>query len=225
MRAAPPQLTRRTIVRTALGLLDRDGYATFSLPRLGDELGIRTPSLYHHFRDRAELLAEVARTVVRETEIPDRREGADWTEYFVELSVNFRRTILRHPNVGPVLVQFLPRDILTSRYEQSAAILAETTEIPISAHVLILDGLERFVLGNALIESTAPQPSDNDPFPNADPDTQPRLTAAIAANHLDAEARFIASVRAFLTGAARFATPEKLPAPTERKRSPKPSPA
>ncbi|SHN46653.1 TetR/AcrR family transcriptional regulator [Cryptosporangium aurantiacum] len=202
MPAAPPQLTRRTILRTAIDLLDRDGYAAFSLPRLGDELGIRTPSLYHHFRDRAELLAEIARAVVRETPIPVRRPDAEWTEYFVELSVNFRRTILRHPNTAPVLLQFLPRDVLTSLYEESAVLLAETTDIPTSAHVLILDGLERFVLGNALIESTAPRAADGNPFPSVDPEQQPRLAAAIAANSLDAEERFVASVRAFLMGVA-----------------------
>jgi TetR/AcrR family transcriptional regulator, tetracycline repressor protein len=209
MPVAPPQLTRRTILRAAIELMDRDGYATFSLPRLGDELGIRTPSLYHHFRDRAELLTEVARAVVRETVIPVRRDGADWTEYFVELSVNFRQTILRHPNTAPVLLQFLPRDVLTSLYEESAVILAETSGIPVSAHVLLLDGLERIVLGHALIESTAPQASGGDPFPNVDPATQPRLAAAREANTLNAEERFVASVRAFLTGVAAAATHEQ----------------
>jgi TetR/AcrR family tetracycline transcriptional repressor len=201
MPVPPPQLTRRIIVRTAIELIDRDGYPAFSMPRLGDELGIRTPSLYHHFKDRAELLAEVARTVVRETEIPARRADAEWMEYFIALSVDFRRTLLRHPNTTPVLLQFLPRDVLTSRYEHSAAILAETTNLPLSSHILVLDGLERLVLGNALVES-AVAGGDQNPFPNLDPARQPRLAAAAAANELDAEQRFVASVQAFLTGVA-----------------------
>jgi TetR/AcrR family tetracycline transcriptional repressor len=220
MPAQAPQLTRRSILKKAIDLMDRDGYAAFSMPRLGDELGIRTPSLYHHFRDRAELLAEVARTVVLETELPDRREDTGWMEYFVELSVNFRRTILRHPNTAPVLLQFLPREILTSLYEQSAVILVETTTIPLAAHVLVLDGLERLVLGHALIESAAPG-DGGDPFPNIDAARQPQLAVAVAANELDAEQRFVASVRAFLTGvAAGGAGPGAVPGQEPRLSSP-----
>ncbi|GAA5156136.1 hypothetical protein GCM10023321_31220 [Pseudonocardia eucalypti] len=193
------------IVDTALQLMDTDGYAAFSMPKLGDVLGIRTPSLYHHFRDRAEIMAEVARRVVRETQLPERRSGDHWTEYFVELSTNFRATILRHRNAAPVLVQFLPRDIMTSLYETAAVLLNEVAELPKSQHVLIIDGLERLTIGSALVESSlesgAAPGSARSAFPNVDAERQPHLAEAVRSNERDAEQLFIASVRAFLAGA------------------------
>lgn len=195
-------LNRRIIVDTALEMMDRDGYAAFSMPRLGDELGVRTPSLYHHFRDRADIMAEVARTVVLKTPMPVRRPGAPWIEYFVELSVNFRRAILAHRNTAPVLLQFLPRDVLVALYENGAVQLAEHTDIPRSVHVLFLDGLEKLVIGAALIEAVHPEVARTVPFPEVDPLEQPALSAAVEANVLDAEQLFVQTVRAFLNGVA-----------------------
>jgi TetR/AcrR family tetracycline transcriptional repressor len=201
-RVPSPVLNRRIIADTALEMMDRDGYAAFSMPRLGDELGVRTPSLYHHFRDRADILAEVARTVVLKTEVPEQRPDEPWTEYFVELSVNFRRTILRHRNTAPVLLQFLPRDVLLARYEIAAAQLAQLSEILPSQHVLFMDGLEKLTLGSALVDAVGPSGARTAPFPTATPEAQPLLAAAVRSNEMDAEQLFVETVRAFLAGVA-----------------------
>lgn len=201
-RRSSPLLTRRIIADTALRMMDRDGYAAFSLPRLGDELGVRTPSLYHHFRDRADILAEVARTVVLKTEVPRWRPGQPWIEHFVEFSVNFRRVILAHKNTAPVLLQFMPRDVLLARYEISARELAEHAGQPPELHVLILDGLDKITIGSALIDAVNPGSGGSAPFSNVDQETQPRLASAVRANELDSEQLFIATVRAFLAGVA-----------------------
>ncbi|WP_028933813.1 TetR/AcrR family transcriptional regulator [Pseudonocardia spinosispora] len=196
----PPTLSRRVIVEAALALMDRDGYAAFSMPKLGDALGIRTPSLYHHFRDRTEILVEVAKTVVLETERPPWRPGAHWTDYFVELSVNFRRTILRHRNTAPVLVQFLPRDLLVSLYELHAVVLKEHSGLPLSSHVLVMDGLERLTIGTALIEASRDAEAGDMAFRDIDPEQMPQLAAASRANKANTEQLFVASLRAFLAG-------------------------
>ena len=195
-RNMPPALGRNMIVRTALDIMDRDGYAAFSMPKLSAELGIRTPSLYHHFRDREEVLVQVARAVILETEMPSRVAGAEWMDYFVALAVNFRRTILRHRNTAPVLVQYLPSDVLAQSYEAGAALLRETSPLPLSAHVLVLDGLERLTIGTALIEAARPRPA----FSSLDSAQHPRLAEAVANNEADAEQLFVKSIRAFLLG-------------------------
>src|SRR5436190_1314527 len=68
-------IDREDAVRTALEMIDEDGLSSFSLEKLSKRLGVRGPSLYHHFDDRADLLAHVARLVL--TEVPARsgRQG------------------------------------------------------------------------------------------------------------------------------------------------------
>ncbi|GAA0639306.1 hypothetical protein GCM10009547_49290 [Sporichthya brevicatena] len=201
MTSSPaPVLNRRSIARTALNLMDRDGFAAFSLPRLGDELGVRTPSLYHHFRDRADVLEEVAKTIVLDTEVPETIPGEPWPEYFVKFSLNFRRTILRHRRAAPVLLQFLPRGMLLRRYEIVASQVAQHPDVPDRRHLLFMDGLEKLTLGSALVEAVALDGPRDNPFPTANEDEHPALMAAIRANELDAERLFVDQIRAFLAG-------------------------
>ena len=53
-------LDRATIVRTALRLLDEVGIDGLSTRRLAAELGIKSASLYWHFKDKTELLNEMS---------------------------------------------------------------------------------------------------------------------------------------------------------------------
>ena len=45
-------------------VIDEHGLEGFNLALVAKRLGVRAPSLYHHFKDKNELLAEVARLVL-----------------------------------------------------------------------------------------------------------------------------------------------------------------
>jgi AcrR family transcriptional regulator len=179
--------------------MDRDGFAGFSLPRLGDELGVRTPSLYYHFRDRAELLAAVAREIVRQTDLPELPSNGHWEQWFVELSVNFRRAALRHPKAAPVLLQFLPRDVMTDLYENAAVLLTRSADLDRSRYVLLLDGLEKLTIGTIVVEALRDTHAP-DAFGGVDPDAHPRLAEATTDNPWDAEELFRRAVESFVRG-------------------------
>ena len=59
-------LDKKMIVETALDLLERDGFAALSLRRVADALGVQTPALYWHVRNRAELHGLMAEAMFRE---------------------------------------------------------------------------------------------------------------------------------------------------------------
>lgn len=200
-RPSQPLLSRESVVAAALRIIDAEGLAACSTPRLAREFGVRAPSLYHHFTDRADIMAEVARLVVRQTPAPIRRPGDDWTDWFVKLGVNFRRTILRHPNVAPIMLEFLPRDVLTALYDNAAAVMSEYG-VPVEAQALILDGLETLTVGAALIQAVKSEATRGMVFPSLNRETEPALAAAVDANPWNsAEALFEQSLRSFLHGA------------------------
>lgn len=201
-RPSQPLLSRESIVAAALHIMDRDGLAAFSLPRLGEELKVRTPSLYYHFRDRAELLAEVARQMVRGTRMPSlqaKADGADWTDWFVELALNFRRAILEHRNAAPILLQFLPRDVMVTLYENAALLLHRSQRVAMPERILLLDGLEKLTLGTIMVDAMR-EPGETAIFANVDPTEHPRLSEALEANVWSGEELFAEAVRAFLRG-------------------------
>lgn len=200
-RPSSPLLSRETVIAAALRIIDAEGLSACSTPRLAREFGVRAPSLYHHFADRADIMAEVARLVVRETPFPKERDPARWMDWFVQQALNFRRTILRHPNVAPILLEFLPRDSLSQLYDSAARLLTEA-EVPIEVHALILDGLETLTVGAALITATKAPENRTTPFPALDPATDVALAAAVEANPWStSEELFAEVVRSMLRGA------------------------
>ena len=54
------------IVETGLRVLDDHGFDQLSLRRIADELGVQTPALYWHIRDREELYGLMAEAMLRE---------------------------------------------------------------------------------------------------------------------------------------------------------------
>ncbi|WP_328395857.1 TetR family transcriptional regulator [Nocardia sp. NBC_00416] len=203
-RPSQPLISRSSVVAASIEIIDSEGLDAFSLPKLAKHLGVRAPSLYHHFTDKSEILAAVARQIAGAGTIPRRKPGPDWPEFFVALALNFRRSILRHRNAAPILLQYLPRDLLISTYEETARFLADSG-VPSHLHVQILDGMERLTLGAALTEAMRGPSTRTTIFPNVDAASQPVLAEALADNTMTSKQLFEEMVRSFLHGVVRNA--------------------
>jgi AcrR family transcriptional regulator len=214
-RPAKPLISRGSTVAASIEIIDTEGMDAFSLPRVAKHLNVSTSSLYHHFADRRELMTEVAKEIMLEAVVPGHPPGKDWVEWFVDLSLNYRDAILRHPNAALVLVQFLPRDILTSTYEKCARIL-DDAGVPASLHVVILDGLEKLSLATTLTELMRQPAGSTEIFPNVDALRHPTLTRALATNQWSSRELFVVTIRGFLAGVVSGAPSSEVPPQTSR---------
>ncbi|MBH0119440.1 TetR/AcrR family transcriptional regulator [Rhodococcus sp. CX] len=205
-RPTKPLISRSSAVAASIEIIDTEGMDAFSLPRVAKQLNVRTSSLYHHFADRRELMTEVAKKLMTEAVLPERPPGTHWVEWFVDLSLNYRDAILRRPNAALVLVQFLPRDILTGTYEKCARILEEGG-VPASLHVVILDGLEKISLATTLGDLMRDPVGSREVFPNVDERRHPTLTRALDANGWSSRELFVVTIRGFLAGVTNGADP------------------
>jgi TetR/AcrR family transcriptional regulator, tetracycline repressor protein len=210
-RPSKPLILRDSVVEASLRIIDTEGLDAFSLPRLARELNVQAPSLYHHFEDKAEILKAVARAIVVETRLPNPKSVPNWIEWLVALSLAFRHSMLRHRNAVPILLQFMPRDVLIRNYQLTAVYLREIG-VPLEQVVVILDGLDKLTLGAGLTEAIHGDDEAGRPFANANPTTEPVLAAAAAANQRSATGVFAEAIRSFLRGAAPT-TPETAPPP------------
>ncbi|WP_067680089.1 TetR family transcriptional regulator [Nocardia miyunensis] len=201
-RPSQPLISRSAVIEASIEIIDSEGLEAFSLPKLAKYIGVSAPSLYHHFADRSAILASVARHIAGAWPTPRRKPGPDWPEYFVQLALNFRRSILRHPNAAPILLQYLPRDLLIGTYEETARFL-EASGVPTHLHVQILDGMERLSLGTALTDAMRGPSTRTTIFPNVDPASQPILARALSENTLTSKGLYEEMVRSFLYGVMR----------------------
>lgn len=65
------RLDRDVIVRAAQRVLDEDGLGAFTMRRIGSELGADPTAIYRHFRDKDELVIELADRAFASVSAPD----------------------------------------------------------------------------------------------------------------------------------------------------------
>ena len=94
-------LSRARVVEAALGLIDREGLAGFSVRRLASSLGVYPTAVYWHLGRRNEILAAVVDHVLRE--VGKSRDADSWEEALRRICFAYRAALRRHPNVAPLL--------------------------------------------------------------------------------------------------------------------------
>ena len=203
-RPSKPLIVRDVALRTALELIDEDGLDAFGLEPLAVRLGVKAPSLYHHFRGKAEILEDVARLITFEAVVPADPPVEAWQSWFLEISTSFRRSVLRHPNAAPLLLQFFPRGLgfTLSTYERGARLLGRVG-IPVELHAMIFEGLDKLTFGSALFAAAQASNGSSEQFAGLNPDRDPALVRAVEANRWpDHEELFRETMRCFLAGVA-----------------------
>jgi AcrR family transcriptional regulator len=89
-------LTRDLLVRESLRLLDKDGVAGFSLPKLGRALGADPTAIYRHFASKDDLILAIAEAMIEEG-LRGIEPSECWLETLRDIARRARRTSLAHP--------------------------------------------------------------------------------------------------------------------------------
>lgn len=197
-RPRSPLISRDAAVSAALEIIDEAGLDGFNLGLVAKRLNVSAPSLYHHFRDKNEILAEAARLILLEAEVPKRLPNSDWREALVSLALSTRSSILRHAKAAPLLLMFPPRHLALRAYERSLRQF-EKRGVPKHLHMIIVNGLDSIVFGSSLLSASV-RAQGVESFPVYDRAGFPCLTDAIQANDLSEEEMFAQVIRSFLEG-------------------------
>jgi AcrR family transcriptional regulator len=94
-------LTRESVLRAALELVDAEGLSALTMRRLGSRLGRDPMSVYRHTANRGDVLDGVAELVLSTLVIPNGDGG--WQAQLRRTAMDFRGLALAHPNVVPLL--------------------------------------------------------------------------------------------------------------------------
>lgn len=89
-------LTREACTAAAVALADARGLKDVTMRALAAELGIEAMSLYHHVRNKDDLLDGMVDAVFAEIELPP-ADATDWTEAMRDRARSLRDVLLRHP--------------------------------------------------------------------------------------------------------------------------------
>lgn len=194
-RPASPLITREAAAQAALDIIDRNGLDALSLQAVAQQMGVRAPSLYHHFRDKEALLVKVSRLLLHLINVEQDVWSDDWETRTIELALATYRVTMRHPNAAPLALRFFPRQVVLPAYERTLA----TCPYPPEHHVVVLEAIERFTFGFTLFAAAAAS-HHTPPTPEPDRDQFPFLAAALDAAPKDEEEVFVEALRVIHAG-------------------------
>jgi TetR/AcrR family tetracycline transcriptional repressor len=149
-------LDRATIVQTALRLLDEVGIDGLSTRRLASELGIKSASLYWHFKDKNELLNEMSGVMFEEClQKPNISDpGFDAFEWLAEGARGIRRTALSRRDGAQVMARPRPRAPNAKvSFEENVKTVMRSGLADIEAR-LSMQTLRRYAIGAAMQEQS-----------------------------------------------------------------------
>src|SRR5580692_11460343 len=91
-------LDQQLILNDAFSILNELGLDGLTLRRLAARLGVQAPAIYWHFKNKQELLDEMATQVFREAllEAPVFDAAQTWQDWALSYSLGLRRTLLRY---------------------------------------------------------------------------------------------------------------------------------
>jgi AcrR family transcriptional regulator len=89
-------LSRESIARTGLEIIDRDGLDRLSLRAVAGALGVGTMTLYAHTPDRQALERDIVGLLLDEVDVA-RADGEAWDESIRRVAFSLREMTLRHP--------------------------------------------------------------------------------------------------------------------------------
>ena len=192
----PAIITKERVAAVTLRIIDEEGLDAVSIERIASELGVRGPSLYHHFADKAAILTEVARLVLGDLDLD--RPSEDWQEWLIGTSMLLYDRVLEHPSAAVILLQFLPDASMVPAFGRTARRLTEAGIDP-AVQVLLMEGMEKLIWGWALQRALATGHADR-LKPSVVGGRWPELSVAIRDSRWDDEALVRASLRAFIEG-------------------------
>jgi len=204
-RPPHPLIVRERVLATALELIGRDGIDHFSMRVLARTLGVSAASLYHHFRDKDEILDGAAALALELSRRPAPPAHASPEDEIVTIVVDALGALRAHPEILPVLVRRADREFAVVVHGHMAELL-QRSGVPEAMIVPWLDILDGLLIGVAVLDVHTTVDYD------VDADSYPILHRSLVAGDadLDAAERVEIAVRALLARAREL---ERAPDP------------
>ncbi|MEU5874850.1 TetR/AcrR family transcriptional regulator C-terminal domain-containing protein [Glycomyces sp. NPDC047369] len=174
--SARGSLTREKVLRAAVDMADAAGGEVPSTRRLAERLGVRAMALYHHFKNKDELLDGMVDLVFAEVDLPER--GEPWREGMRRRAGSMRAALGRHPWAVGLMDSRLNAGPATLRHHDAVlgCLRGDGFSVAGAAHSISL--LDSYVYGFAIQEAALP-------FDSSGGDDMEALTEGIMAQAQD----------------------------------------
>ena len=173
-------LDRELVVRAALDLLNDVGLDHFTTRKLAERLGVKQPALYWHFRNKRELLDEMAAHMQNDGRATSRMTAETWMESLKDDMRTFRNALLQYRDGARVHAGTRPDASMYRSIDERARAMCDAGFAPADA-VRAFKTCSNYVVG-AVLEEQAAIDDERAPIEDAfaiDHRTHPTLASAV----------------------------------------------
>lgn len=158
-----PSLDRSTVVQAALKLLNRVGLDGLSTRSLAAELGVKSPALYWHFKNKQALLDAMADAMVAGAGMGPPRPGEPWQAWLARRGHAYRTSLLAYRDSARIVTeaQALSPATIQSLNEELQAMVDLGFDAVQALRTIT--ALTNYVDGFVLQEQSSRQPAANRP--------------------------------------------------------------
>lgn len=158
-----PGLTRQMMIETALRLLDEVGLDGLTVRRLATELGVQSPALYWHVRDKQELLDGMADAIIMAAGMGPPRDGESWQDWLIRRARAYRQSLLAHRDGARIVTGAAWLSPATIRmFNTELAAMVDRGFTPVLA-LRTINAISQYVNGFVLVGQAKPRQSADDP--------------------------------------------------------------
>ena len=156
-RPKVPLISKRKTLEAALRIIDAEGLESLSVRRLAIELNVNGASLYHHFKNKEEILVGAANLALEDVRTPASAGNEDWRIWLLRNGDRLRLALVDHPDLIPIMMQRELLGIGVAELDATVALL-ETEGVPVEAIAPILDFGELLAIVVAMAETSRKSP-------------------------------------------------------------------
>lgn len=195
-------LNCETITAAALAIADAEGFASVSMRRVAQKLGVGTMSPYYYVRTKAELIAAMDDALMAEVVAPSLPR--DWRRALTMIALRTRNVFVRHP-WALASMQSAPPGVNAMRHMEQCLQALSETGMTTQEKFTLLAVIDDFVFGYALRETAGDPDVDVDLVrKQLATGTFPRLAEAFGEGRVCAMPnRFRLGLEALLASAAK----------------------
>ncbi|TDC11387.1 TetR family transcriptional regulator [Nonomuraea longispora] len=171
-------MNRTTIIRAALELLEEVGLDELTTRRLAARLQVKSPALYWHFRNKQELLDELARHIQARQDLGPPREGEKWRDWLARRARERRDILLSHRDGARLIAGTSPGHDIAATFDRELHALVLQGFSPVQA-MRAITTLGSYITGFVLEEQARHQRDEPPPGGLDQARETPTLLAAI----------------------------------------------
>jgi AcrR family transcriptional regulator len=152
---------REPVVRAALDLLNREGLEGFTLRKVAAEIGVQAPTLYWRFRNKQDLVDEMATHVLLEcgAEIAKVPTPATWPELTRLVARTLRAVLLRYRDGARMVAGTRVRSPEVYGYMETALRVFADAGVSADDAALCLSTVAAFVTGFTIEQQAVLSPT------------------------------------------------------------------